>query len=121
MENFRKSLLAVSLAAAATLMIAGCSKKEEPAPVAPVVVPSVDVVVVPAVIQVTDADLQTNVMMALVAEDMLKGASIVVEVLKGDVRLAGALDDQAQITKAVEIASQVQGVHAIHNELTLKM
>jgi len=45
---------------------------------------------------------------------------ITVVTTKGDVRLTGILDSQAQIDEAIRIARAVNGVHAIHHELTIK-
>ncbi|MEH6357070.1 MAG: BON domain-containing protein [Marinobacter sp.] len=38
---------------------------------------------------------------------------------KGDVRLVGAVDTQAQIEIAVKLAQGADGAHTINNELTI--
>jgi osmotically-inducible protein OsmY len=51
---------------------------------------------------------------------LLKGFDISVTTLKGDVRLNGQLDSQAQIDEAIKIARAADGAHTIHDELTIK-
>jgi osmotically-inducible protein OsmY len=57
---------------------------------------------------------------ALHQAELLKGADITVVTLKGDVRLTGVLDSQAQIDDAIRIARAAEGANTIHDELTLK-
>jgi hyperosmotically inducible protein len=57
---------------------------------------------------------------ALLQAELLKGADITVVTLKGDVRLTGVLDSQAQIDDAIRISRAAEGAHTIHDELTLK-
>ncbi|MFZ6747913.1 BON domain-containing protein [Undibacterium sp. Ren11W] len=69
---------------------------------------------------VSDIDVTTNVKRTLLQDDLLKGSNITVETLKGDVRLIGELNSQAQIEQAIKIARAADGAHTIHDELTLK-
>jgi hyperosmotically inducible protein len=73
-----------------------------------------------AAINVPDIDVTEHVKTALLQSDALKGFDITVETIKGDVRLNGKLDTQAQIDEAIRIAHAADGVHAIHDELTIK-
>lgn len=68
----------------------------------------------------SDADVTTNVTTALLRDEQLKGLDITVVTLKGDVRLTGVVDSQAQIDRALVVARAADGMHAIHDELTLK-
>jgi len=52
--------------------------------------------------------------------EALKGSNIQVVTAKGDVRLIGVLDSQAQIDEAMKIVRAADGAHTIHNELTIK-
>jgi hyperosmotically inducible protein len=70
--------------------------------------------------EVSDNDVTTKVKTALISDDTLKGFDIAVVTTKGDVRLTGILDNQNQIDRANALARAVDGVHAIHDELTLK-
>jgi hyperosmotically inducible periplasmic protein len=99
-------------ALAATLFTVGCSKTTEPTAGTPTMPP--------ASAQTADADVSTNVTTALLREEVLRGLNIGVVTIKGDVRLTGVVDNQAQIDRAVEIARAATGAHSIHNELTLK-
>jgi osmotically-inducible protein OsmY len=67
----------------------------------------------------TDADVTANVQAALLREEALKGASINVETLKGDVKLAGVLDSPEKIERAVAAARGANGTHSVNNQLTV--
>ena len=104
------SLFAVAMAAMA--VVGGCNKSpEEPAtsPVASV-----------AIGNVSDIDVTEHVKTALLQNESLKGFDISVVTLKGDVRLIGVLDSQAQIDEAIKIARASDGAHTIHDELTIR-
>jgi hyperosmotically inducible periplasmic protein len=73
-----------------------------------------------SVANVSDIDVTEHVRTALRQSDMLKGFDINVVTLKGDVRLIGMLDNQAQVDEAIKIARASDGTHAIHDELTIK-
>jgi len=74
----------------------------------------------PAAINVSDGDVSEQVKTALLQSDSLKGTDITVVTTKGDVRLTGILDSQAQVDEAIRIARAVEGMHSIHHELTIK-
>jgi osmotically-inducible protein OsmY len=102
----------LTAALALTMGLAGCGKPPEPVasmPAAPAVAGNV-----------SDVDITEHVKTALQLSDMLKGFDITVVTLKGDVRLIGVLDNQAQIDEALKIARASEGIHAIHDELTIK-
>jgi hyperosmotically inducible periplasmic protein len=99
-------------AAAAVLTLAACSK--QPEATAPMPAASA------AVGNVSDIDVTEHVKTALQQNDLLKGFDINVVTLKGDVRLIGVLNNQAQINEAIKIARASDGAHSIHDELTLK-
>jgi hyperosmotically inducible periplasmic protein len=100
-------------ALALPFLVAGCSKPAEaPAIASPVAAPTIA--------NVTDVDVTTNVKTALLQDAALKGADINVVTLKGDVRLIGVLDNQSQVDSALKIARAADGVHSIHDELTVR-
>jgi osmotically-inducible protein OsmY len=103
-------LIATAVVSAA-LGLAGCSRAPEP------VVP---VVIGPAGSQVSDIDVTEHVKTALRQSDALKSFDITVVTLKGDVRLNGLVDSQAQIDEALRIARAADGAHSIHDELTIR-
>jgi len=107
------SLAGTALAAA--MLLGGCNKA--PIPSAPM--PAVSAPAAPAA-NVSDADVSEHVKTALLQSSALKGQDITVVTLKGDVRLIGKLDSQAQINEALRIARASEGFHTIHNELALK-
>jgi hyperosmotically inducible periplasmic protein len=69
---------------------------------------------------VSDLDVTTAVKTALQRDDALKAFDIQVITTKGDVRLTGSVQTQAQISNAIAVAREAPGVHAVHDELTLK-
>lgn len=104
------------LAVLSALLI-GCNKPPQP------LAASVDSSSASAVgvnVNVNDVDITTNVKTALLRVPGLEGFDINVITLKGDVRLVGVLDRQAQIDDALKVARAADGVHSIHDELTLK-
>ncbi|MFH7041060.1 BON domain-containing protein [Paucibacter sp. JuS9] len=88
----------------AALLLCSCSQAPTPA----------------AAANVSDSDVTEHVKTALQQRDSLKRFDITVVTLKGDVRLAGVLDSQAQIDEALAIARAADGAHTIHDELTLR-
>jgi hyperosmotically inducible periplasmic protein len=108
-------LVSPFLAATALLCgvaLAGCSKPAEVASTAPAASM--------AGTNIADVDVTEHVTTALRQSETLKAFDIQVVTLKGDVRLNGMLDSQAQIDEALRIARAAEGAHAVHNELTLK-
>ena len=69
---------------------------------------------------VADADITEHVKTALQSATSLQGTDIAVVTSKGDVRLTGAVDTQAQVDDALRIARAADGAHTVHDELTLK-
>lgn len=108
--SHRPRTLVVACAAAllVTIGAGGCSKPPEASAVSS------------PVANVSDIDVTQHVSTALLQTESLKGADITVVTLKGDVRLTGVLDSQAQIDEAIRIARAAEGVHTIHDELSIK-
>jgi hyperosmotically inducible periplasmic protein len=131
---------AVATAAVALIALAGCSKEPEmptaTAPEASATAAAVTAAATPAMtpasepgtpaathsatLNVSDIDVTEHVMTALNQAELLQGTDITVVVSKGDVRLTGQVDNQAQIDEARKIARAADGAHAIHDELTIK-
>jgi osmotically-inducible protein OsmY len=119
--------LTLTAVLAATMLVSGCNKSPQVAD-APRVVSetATSTANTPAAAgavasgNVSDVDVTQHVQTALLQNDLLKGSDISVVTVKGDVRLVGALDSQAQIDEANRIARSSDGVHAVHDELTIK-
>ena len=109
-----KPIAALAYAAllAALMLVGACSKPPETS--APTPAPTA------AGANVSDIDVTEHVKTALLRSEILKGSEINVVTLKGDVRLIGVLDSQAQVDEAIKIARASEGAHAIHDELTIK-
>jgi osmotically-inducible protein OsmY len=103
-----KLLHAIALSGA--FVLAGCSKPPEamPAPAPVVVTP------------VADGDVTSSVKTALQADSAVKGFDISVSTLKGDVKLSGMVDTQAQVDQALMLTRAVPGVNAVQDELKLR-
>jgi hyperosmotically inducible protein len=110
--------LALNGALVFTLSLGACSK---PTPVldTPVSTTSAPAPAVAAT-ETSDAEVTTRVKTALLADDMTKPFEVTVATLKGDVRLTGVMDTQPQIDRALAVTRALEGVHAVHDELTLK-
>ena len=67
-----------------------------------------------------DARITAGVKSALLADPDVKSFDISVLTLKGEVQLSGFVDNQAQIDKALQIASAAEGASSVKNELKLK-
>jgi hyperosmotically inducible protein len=105
-------LLGTTFLGALTLLVSGCNKPEVAAGTKS---PSAAVAT-----EVSDIDVTTKVKTALLGDANLKSFDIAVVTLKGDVRLTGLVDNQSQIDDAKKVARGVDGVHSIHDELTIK-
>lgn len=95
-------ILAAMLAATSVLSYAEPSKQEAPGA------------------YFDDSVVTTKVKAAVFNEPSLKSAEINVETLKGVVQLSGFVRSEADIKKAVEVASHVKGVTSVKNDMRLK-
>ncbi len=69
---------------------------------------------------VDDSVITTKVKAAILKEPSLKVLQINVETFKGTVQLSGFVRSQADINKAVEVASAVGGVTSVRNDMQLR-
>lgn len=67
-----------------------------------------------------DTAITARVKSALLAEAQVSGFAISVETTNGVVQLTGEVDNQAQIDRAVEIASKAEGTKSVQNQLRVK-
>ena len=110
--NTHPKSMAFAAAMAVTMLVCGCGKSPDATGAAPGVSAAAS--------NVSDMDVTEHVKTALQQNESLKGFDISVVTLKGDVRLTGMLDSQAQIDEALKIARTADGAHTIHDELTVK-
>lgn len=94
------------------MLLTACNKPDNPG--------STPAPAASAAANVSDADVTNHVKSALNGEPGLAGLNITVVTTKGDVRLMGVMQSQAQIGTAVRVARVSEGAHTIHNELTVK-
>lgn len=62
---------------------------------------------------VNDTWITTKVKSSLLADSDVAGLDVSVETVNGEVRLSGDVDSQEQIDRAVEIASNIEGVTSV--------
>lgn len=68
----------------------------------------------------SDSVITTKVKSKIVKEEGFHGFQISVETHKGVVQLSGFVDNADQITKAAELAKEVDGVKSVKNSLLVK-
>jgi osmotically-inducible protein OsmY len=69
---------------------------------------------------IDDAVITTKVKASLLDQPSLKSFEIHVETFKGTVNLSGYVASQSTIDKAVEVASGVNGVRSVKNDMRLR-
>ena len=69
---------------------------------------------------VDDSVITAKVKAAVLEEPTLKSAEINVETFKGVVQLSGFVISKASIDKAVQVASKVEGVKSVKNDMIVK-
>lgn len=69
---------------------------------------------------VDDGIVTAKVKSALLADPSVKSIDIAVVTRKGVVQLSGYVDNQAQVSRAIDIARGVDGVQSIGNEMSIK-
>lgn len=67
-----------------------------------------------------DTAITARVKSALLAESQVSGFAISVETTNGVVQLTGEVDNQAQVDRAVQIASSAEGARSVQNQLRVK-
>ncbi len=67
-----------------------------------------------------DAAITTKVKAAFVDDKVVSASDVSVTTFKGTVQLSGFAKSRAEMDRAVQIASEVEGVKAVRNNITLK-
>lgn len=116
----------LALAGAVSILIAGCSNREElalapaagsPAPMASTVAAPVGTTVGT---EIDDSVVTARVRTALLADHDAKSFEIKVETRKGEVQLSGFVATQARMENAIALTRNVEGVKSVENGMTLK-
>jgi hyperosmotically inducible protein len=71
-------------------------------------------------VEMSDTEVTTKVKTSLLADLKVKSFDIAVVTIKGDVRLTGTVDNQEQLDHVDKLVRSIEGVHSIHDELTIK-
>ena len=69
---------------------------------------------------VDDSIVTAKVKSALLADPDIKSFDIAIATRKGEVQLSGYVNNQAQISRAIDIARGIEGVQSINNEMSIK-
>jgi hyperosmotically inducible protein len=96
-----------------SVLAAGCSNEPDKAAVSP---PAASVGT-----QLDDTVVTSKVKSALLADPDIKSFDLKVETRKGEVQLAGYVDNQTQIDRALATTRGVEGVKNIENAITIKV
>ena len=67
-----------------------------------------------------DQALETRVKAALLKAPDVSGASIQVEVLRGEVQLSGFVKSKAEVQRAIEVTRGVSGVRNVINKMSIR-
>ncbi len=105
-------LLFMSTTLLGMLMLASCNKPQD----------STDSTKSDSLIstEISDVEVTGKVKTALLLDEAIKGFDINVMTTQGDVRLTGVVDTQAQLDQVDKIVRGVEGVHSVHDELSIK-
>ena len=116
----------LALAGAVSILMAGCSNREElaPAPAIGAMTPTAGIGT-PAVgttvgTEIDDSVVTARVKSALLADHDSKSFEIKVETHKGEVQLSGFVATQARIDNAIALTRNIEGVKSVENGMTLK-
>jgi len=116
----------LALAGAVSILLAGCSNREElaPAPAIGAMTPTAGIGT-PAVgttvgTEIDDSVVTARVKSALLADHDSKSFEIKVETRKGEVQLSGFVATQARIDNAIALTRNIEGVKSVENGMTLK-
>ena len=101
-----KALIIAALLCGGTVSVAGCASSPDHNRSAGEVV--------------DDAGITTKVKAALLTEKDVNSFDIKVETFNGTVQMSGFVDSQWQIDKAVQVASAVDGVKHVKNDMVHK-
>ena len=69
---------------------------------------------------IDDTWITTKVKASLVEDPVAKARDVSVETFKGTVQLSGFVDSQEAMDQAVIIASSIEGVRAVNNDMRIK-
>lgn len=69
---------------------------------------------------IDDSVLTTKVKAALLADNQVKSTDISVETKQGEVLLSGFVDNEAQASRAIQVARGVDGVKNVNNKMSVK-
>lgn len=103
MSTFRK--ISPCAAALSLLLMVGCAATDD------------DVTVGEAI---DDATITAKVKAALIDDEELSANDINVNTREGVVQLIGTVDDRSDISHATSVASEVDGVRSVRNDLVLE-
>lgn len=117
--------VAAALAAMAAALAAGCSAQVDVAGEPQYVRAVSDVGEDPLVLSVrailrADAELTQKIRIALLQDSSIGRFDINVVTLRGRTSLIGVVDNRGQVEQAIRLASGIEGVRAVHDDLSVR-
>lgn len=102
------------------LALAACNSRTEPQPSAAAVQPATTEAT-PAVADArSDTLITADIKTTLLADDIVKGLDFGVSTDRGEVRLTGTIDNQAQRDQALVLTRRIEGVRLVRDDTTLR-
>jgi hyperosmotically inducible protein len=70
--------------------------------------------------KIDDSVITTRVKSAMLGDPAMKSLDVSVTTRKGEVQLSGFVDNEIQLTRAVDLAKSVAGVSSVVNHMSIK-
>ncbi|WP_284619079.1 BON domain-containing protein [Aquabacterium humicola] len=115
----RTSLIAAACAAALTMGLAGCDRREAAAPKDGTVTGQVERGADNAQVAINDAAITASVNARLARDNELSALRIDVDTVDGKVALKGTAPNESARERAAKLAQAVDGVRTVDNQLTI--
>ena len=110
--NLGLLVLNTTLAGVMTVFVVGCNKPSDTTAAPP---PSTTVGT-----EIDDSVVTTRVKSALLADPDIKSFDLKIETRKGEVQLSGFVDSAQSVSKAGEVARNIENVVSVKNDLIVK-
>lgn len=115
----RTSLITAACAAALTMGLAGCDRREATAPNDRTVTGQVERGADNAQVAINDAAITASVNARLARDNELSALRIDVDTVDGKVALKGTAPNESARERAAKLAQAVDGVRTVDNQLTI--
>jgi hyperosmotically inducible protein len=121
--HYQRMVLCLIIASATSILLEGCGNRHEgTSPLSSTIVGTEidDGISTTMGNKIDDSIVTTKVKWGLLADANVKSFEIGVITHKGEVQLSGFVDNQSEIDRAMEIASGINGVQNVGNEMSVR-